>query len=93
MVQIPPPIANIITLTNPRISTMSVTALFPFTDGDEELAGVALDPAGALGVNVAAALERHDVAAADMAAGAGAFGTTVAFPAKLQDWALRFVAS
>lgn len=42
-------------------------------------------PAGAVGTNVACALERQELAAAPTVEGAGGLGTTVAFPAKLQD--------
>jgi len=49
--------------------------------------------AGALGVNVAEGFETHEVAAAAADTLDGALLFSVAFPAKLHDWAFSFVAS
>lgn len=50
-------------------------------------------PAGAVGVKVACALERQDVAAAAAAEEAGGLETKVAFPPKLHEVGLRLVIS
>lgn len=88
--QVPPANAIIVIKATPRIPLVSVNIAFAAVLDfelevlvDEE--AVALDPAGAVGVNVADGLERQEVSDAATAEEAGGLATAVAFPEKSQD--------
>jgi hypothetical protein len=80
----------------PRVSTKLIWVAVLGFELEVLVEDEAAEPeaAGAVGVNVACALERQEVAAAAATADeAGGLGTIVAFPLKSQDAGLRLVIS